>query len=97
MKISRKDWMFIALGLAVLIVFYIISGPEKTKQVPNDDRHRPAYDVFKQTGSKKEADKTCPTCHNEQGGIPFPKDHPLKPKDGPMSCHLCHKLKKVTP
>jgi hypothetical protein len=42
-----------------------------------------------------EADKGCPACHNEQGGVPFPPKHPLKPKDGPMRCLFCHKLKQT--
>jgi hypothetical protein len=93
-KISAKDWGFIALIVAVLAIFIAISGKETTKRVPFDDRHRPFYDIVKQTGSKMDADKGCPACHNEQGGIPFPPKHPLKPKDGPMRCLFCHKLIK---
>jgi hypothetical protein len=96
MKIRRNDWLFIALFGVVLIVFLVISGPVKTKQVPYDDKHSQFYDIVKQTGSKMEADKGCPACHNEQGGIPFPAKHPVKPKDGPMRCLFCHKLKAKT-
>ena len=96
MKISKKDWIFIAVIGAVLIVFVAISGKEKTKRVPLDDRHKPFYEIVKQTGSKMEADKGCPACHNEQGGIPFPPKHPVKPKDGPMRCLFCHKLQKIS-
>ena len=91
MKIKKSDWIFIALGAGVLISFFVVSGPEKTKKVPYNENHKKFYEIVKQTGSKKEADKGCPACHNEQGGIPFPAEHPVKPKDGPMSCHLCHK------
>ena len=95
MKISNKDWGFIALIIVVLAIFYAISGEEKTKKVPFDDKHRSFYEIVKQTGSKMEADKGCPVCHNEQpGGVPFPTKHPVKPKDGPMRCLFCHKLIK---
>lgn len=96
MKISRNDWLFIALFGVVLIVFLVISGPVKTKKVPYDDKHKQFYEIVQQTGSKMEADKGCPACHNEQGGIPFPAKHPVKPKDGPMRCLFCHKLKAKT-
>ncbi len=96
MKIGKKDWIFIAFLVAVLAVFYAISGKEKTKKVPYDDNHRPFYDIVQKTGSKMEADKGCPACHNEQpGGVPFPAKHPVKPKDGPMRCLFCHKLQKI--
>lgn len=93
MKIGRNDWIFIALIGAVLVVFFLISGEEKTRKVPYDDKHRPFYEIVKQTGSKMEADKGCPACHFEPGGVPFPAKHPLKPKEGPMRCLFCHKLK----
>ncbi|UFS71669.1 cytochrome C [Geomonas sp. RF6] len=93
MKISKKDWIFIAIVAAVIITFVAISGEEKTKQVPMDSQHAPAYELMKKTGSKMEVDKTCPSCHYEPGGIPFPPKHPVKPKDGPMRCLFCHKLK----
>jgi len=95
MKIGRNDWLFIALAAIVLIVFYAISGEEKTKKVPLDDKHKPFYEIVQKTGSKMEADKGCPACHNDQGGVPFPAKHPVKPKDGPMRCLFCHKLQEV--
>ena len=93
MRISKKDWMFIAIVAAVVGIFFAISGEEKTKRVPMDSQHAAAYQLMKQTGSKMEVDKTCPACHYEPGGIPFPAKHPVKPKDGPMRCLFCHKLK----
>jgi hypothetical protein len=95
MQINKKDWIFIAIICAVFGIFYVISGEEKTRKVPNDDKHRPFYEIMKQTGSKMEADKGCPACHFEPGGVPFPASHPVKPKDGPMRCLFCHKLQKV--
>lgn len=95
MKISKNDWLFIGMIGTVLIIFLAITGEEKTKKVPLDEKHQPFYEIVKKTGSKMEADKGCPACHNEQGGIPFPPKHPLKPKDGPMRCLFCHKLQTV--
>lgn len=92
MQIGKKDWIFIGLVAIVLLVFFVISGKEKTKKVPLDDQHKPFYDIVQKQG-KMEADKGCPACHNEQGGVPFPAKHPVKPKDGPMRCLFCHKLK----
>lgn len=97
MKISRKDWIFIAIIVAILAIFYAISGKEKTKKVPYDEKHAGFYTKVSQAGLKgqKEADLACPQCHNETGGIPFPPKHPVKPAAGPMSCHLCHKYDKT--
>jgi cytochrome c5 len=96
MKISKNDWLFIALIVAVLAVFVAISGKEKTKKVPFNDNHRSFYAMAANDGLKgqKAADQGCPKCHNEKGGIPFPAKHPVKPSAGPMSCHLCHKYDK---
>ena len=94
MKIMKSDWFFILLGSVVLILFIVISGPEKTKKVPYNDKHKVFYNMVKQSGSKMEADKECPACHNEKGGIPFPAKHPVKPTGGPMRCLFCHKLEK---
>jgi hypothetical protein len=91
-NIGKKDWIFIAIIVVVLGIFLAITGKEKTKKIPYDDKHRPFYDLWKKTGSKMDVDKGCPACHNEQGGIPFPAKHPVKPKDGPMRCIFCHKL-----
>ena len=94
MRIGKKDWIFIGIIAAVFIIFYVISGEEKTKRVPLDDTHKPSYELFKKTGNKMDADKGCPACHNAApGGVPFPAKHPVKPKDGPMRCLFCHKLK----
>jgi hypothetical protein len=95
MTIGKKDWIFIAIIGAVLLIFVAITGEEKTKKVPLDDKHRPSYEIFQKTGSKMEADKGCPACHFEPGGVPFPEKHPVKPKDGPMRCLFCHKLQQT--
>lgn len=92
MKISKKDWLFAAVVVAVFATFYMISGKETTTKVPYDERHIPSYEAGKK--GKMEADIGCPACHFDNGGVKFPPNHPLKPKDGPMRCLFCHKLKK---
>ncbi len=89
MRISGKDWLFIGLMGAVLLVFFLISGEEKTRKVPFDAPHRPFYETLKKTGSKREAEKGCETCHNDKG-VPFPKGHPAKNR-----CLFCHKMKQI--
>ncbi len=95
MKLSKKDLGFIAVVLIVVSIAWFKSGPVKTKYVPNNEKHKTFYELVKQKGKagKKEGDVFCPQCHNDKGGIPFPAGHPVKPKDGPMGCHLCHKFK----
>ena len=94
MRVSKKDWLFVAIIVAVFAIFWAISGEEKTKRVPLDAKHQASYDLFNKTQSKMEADKGCPVCHFDgPGGVPFPAKHPVKPQGGPMRCLFCHKLK----
>ena len=92
MRFNKNDLMFVALIVVVVGFLLYITKPETTKKVPYDDKHQQFYQIYKQTENKMDMDKGCPTCHNEQGGIPFPAKHPVKPKDGPMRCTFCHKL-----
>lgn len=91
MKISSKDWMFVALVVGVLVVIILISGEETTKKVPYDEPHRAAYEVFKKTGSKSETEKGCEACHNDTLQ-PLPQGHPPKNR-----CLFCHKMKQIAP
>ena len=93
MKIGKKDWIFLGVVGVVLAIFLAISGKETTTKVPYDEQHKASYEAFARAG-KMEADKGCPACHYDNGGIAFPPKHPLKPKEGPMRCLFCHKLKK---
>lgn len=90
MKISRKDLLFIAIICAVLAIVILISGEEKTKRVPYDEIHLPAYEILKRTGSKREAEKGCEVCHNDQK-IPYPANHPPKNR-----CLFCHKMERTS-
>lgn len=94
MKITKNDRYFIVLVIAVLAIFYAISGKEKTKKVPYNDTHRQFYSLVAAGKSLHEIDALCARCHDGVR-IPFPAKHPLKPSAGPMSCHLCHKYDKA--
>ena len=88
MRITAKDWLFIALMAVVFIFIIAISGKEKTSKVPYDSNHLKFYEALKKTGSKKEAEKGCESCHNEKI-VPFPTGHPPKNR-----CLFCHKMKQ---
>jgi hypothetical protein len=89
MKIGSKDWVFIAVVVAVLVVVILLSGEEKTKKVPLDEPHHASYEIFKKTGSKSETEKGCDACHNDSLQ-PLPKGHPPKNR-----CLFCHKMKQT--
>lgn len=89
MGLNRKDLIFIALMGAVLLLVILITSEEKTSKIPYDEIHRPFYEIMEKTGSKREAEKGCETCHNDSN-VPFPKDHPPKSR-----CLFCHKLQQV--
>lgn len=103
MKIDKRDGIFIAVIVAVLIVFIAISGKEKTTPVPNNQTHKTVYEVafknapgpdasiFKRAfykPDKKGAEVFCEPCHKEKG-VPFPPNHPAKNR-----CLFCHKFKR---
>jgi hypothetical protein len=91
MKIGKRDWLFIGLIVAVIIVFVAISGPEKTRKVPLDTTHQQFYDLMKAGKKKSEVDPLCAACHDGVK-VKFPAKHPEKPGAGPMRCLFCHKL-----
>ena len=75
------------------ILFFLVCGaiflflwnapPETTTKMPRDEVHSKYYPM-----DKKEAEKDCQNCHNQQG-VPFPKGHPNK-----YRCLFCHKKEK---
>lgn len=101
MKFDKRDGFFVLIAAVVLVIFFSISGKEKTKPVPRDEMHKTVYEIayknapgpndsiFKRTffrPAKKEAEKTCEPCH-QQYKIEVPANHPPKNR-----CLLCHKL-----
>jgi hypothetical protein len=87
MKVTRKDFLAIAIGVFVLAVLIIMSiGGEKAKIVPSDDKHRPSYEAMEKGADRIEVERGCITCHNPQTS-PLSKKHPPKEQ-----CLICHKL-----
>ncbi len=93
MAIGKRDWLFIGIVAAVIAIFVLISGPEKTKRVPKNPDHQRFHDMIKAGKTKKEVDPHCAECHDGVK-ITFPADHPAKPGAGPMRCLFCHKISK---
>ncbi len=76
--------LFIIGGAAVLL-FLLRAPEESTARLPYDDNHQRFYSM-----GKKEAEKFCESCHDQQGDAPLPENHPPK-----YRCLFCHK--KVEP
>lgn len=93
MKIGRRDWIFFGIIAAVLLVFYLLTGPEKTKKLPKDATHQQFNEMLKAGKKKSEVDPLCETCHDGIK-IKFPDKHPAKPGGAPMRCLFCHKSQK---
>lgn len=93
MSIKKRDWLFLALVLAVLGIFIAISGEEKTTRLPQDQIHLKYYDMREAGKAKIEVDALCAECHDGVK-IAFPAEHPAKPGPGVMRCLFCHKLGK---
>ncbi len=83
-KNTRKQVLsatFIIFCLSLLLFLYV-APEETTTPLPQDDLHS----EFHLIKSKKEADKRCVECHNENGSAPLPEEHPA-----PYRCLFCHK------
>lgn len=90
MKVAKRDWIFLAVIIAVLGTLLVVStGKVKAKRVPYDEKHRQFYVVMHNGGNRMEAEKGCVTCHGFPY-IPLPRDHPPKEQ-----CLLCHKLSQA--
>ena len=105
MKFDKRDMGFIGLIIIVLAIFAALTGKEKTKLVPNDITHQPAYraayknapgaeaSLLKRSlfkADKRAAEVYCEPCHAERK-VPFPANHP--PKNRCLFCHKLHPLK----
>lgn len=88
---KKRDWIFIAIVVAVFSIFFLISGEEKTTRVPKDATHQRFYDLLASGKKKIEVDPLCAECHDGVK-ITFPAEHPAKPGGAPMRCLFCHKL-----
>jgi len=86
MKVTRKDWIFVAVIAALLGALFVSTGKAKVKNVPFDERHSRFYTAMHAGGARMELEKGCAACHGSASS-PLSKGHP--PKE---HCLLCHKL-----
>jgi len=70
------------LTAGAILLFLLKAPKETTAHLPHDEIHEPFYAI----ASKKEAEKSCGECHNENGRAPLPETHPPK-----YRCLFCHK------
>jgi len=83
-KKTLLNTIFILVCLTILLV--LLKAPEETTaRLPLDESHL----SFQQGMSKKEAEKSCNTCHFPEGVSPLPEDHPPK-----YRCLFCHKRQR---
>lgn len=89
MRIATRDWIFVAVIVAVLC--FLISGKGRLKagSVPHDDRHSQFYEAMNKGGERLDVEKRCAACHGVQG-IPLSRSHPPKEQ-----CLICHKLSEI--
>lgn len=86
MKVARKDWIFVAVIVALLGALFVSTGKAKVKNVPFDEKHSRFYTAMHTGGERIELEKGCAACHGSTSS-PLSKGHPPKEQ-----CLLCHKL-----
>ena len=86
MKVTKRDLLALAAVVVVIVVLIMITGHEKAKRAPADEKHRAYYEAMKKGGNRIEVERGCITCHNSQAN-PLPTKHPPKEQ-----CLICHKL-----
>ncbi len=83
-KRSNLYTVFFIGVCAIILIVLMKAPPETTKKLPYDEIHQKFYPM-----GKKEAEKFCPSCHDQDKIAPLPKDHPPK-----YRCLFCHKKDK---
>ena len=86
MQVAKRDWIFLAVIVALLGALLFSSGKAKTKSVPYDEKHSRFYEDMHKGGDRMEVEKGCATCHGTRSR-PLSSAHPPKEQ-----CLLCHKL-----
>jgi hypothetical protein len=82
MKARRIDLLAIGVGVIVVVVLILVTGKEKAKWIPTDEKHRPFYEAVKRGDNRAGIEGGCVSCHKT-----FPPKHPPKEQ-----CLLCHRL-----
>lgn len=83
-SLSKRKFLNLSFfGLCVgLLIFLYMAPEETTSPLPENEIHM----KFHQIESKKEAEKACVGCHEQDGEAPLPETHP-----DPYRCLFCHK------
>ncbi len=85
-KKDKKNTMVLNVLFAVTsaaILLFLWNAPEETTSpLPKDDIHK----NFHQIKNKKEAEKSCLSCHDTDKESPLSEEHPPK-----FRCLFCHK------
>lgn len=80
-KLLIGNILFVIICAGILI--FLFNAPkETTAPLPHDEIHSRFYDIE----GKKEAEKFCLECHEQDKVAPLPDDHPPK-----YRCLFCHK------
>lgn len=80
-KLLISNSLFVLI-LAAILIFLLNAPKETTSPLPHDDIHSPFHDIK----GKKEAEKFCLDCHDQDKEAPLPEGHPPK-----YRCLFCHK------
>lgn len=86
-KNKKTRWLINAAFMAFcvgILVFLFNAPKETTSPLPHDEVHQPFFVI----ASKKEAERSCLTCHDQDKKAPLPENHPPK-----YRCLFCHKRK----
>lgn len=70
------------IGCAAILIFLLNAPEETTSPLPHDDIHSRFHEIE----GKKEAEKFCLDCHEQDQEAPLPEGHPAK-----YRCLFCHK------
>ena len=80
-KLLIGNTLFIIVCAGILII--LLNAPEETTSpLPHDEIHNRFFEIEE----KKEAEKYCLSCHDQNKEAPLPENHPPK-----FRCLFCHK------
>lgn len=81
LKLLIGNILFVIVCAGILI--FLLNAPEETtSHLPHDETHNRFYEIE----GKKEAEKYCLSCHDQDKEAPLPENHPPK-----FRCLFCHK------
>jgi hypothetical protein len=89
MSIQPKKNLHLFIGNVLFVIvcagilIFLLNAPEETTSpLPHDEIHNRFHEIE----GKKEAEKYCLSCHDQDKEAPLPENHPPK-----YRCLFCHK------